>query len=145
MWRSVTRLLALSLVWEAGCADQIRRRFARAGSAWGPSLDALVDYIRANVHLTLTLTDLEEHSHDSARHLQTLFRQTFDCTPMQFVRRQRLAAAMEALQTAQPGDTVTRIARACGYRFLPNFTHDFQSRFGVNPSTVLRRCRQPSG
>lgn len=106
---------------------------------WSGVLDDLVDFIRAKAcDQQLTLTDLEERSHCSARYLQILFRETFDCTPMQFVRRQRLSAAMQRLQTADVQDSVTRIARDCGYRHASNFSADFQREFGVRPSAVLR-------
>lgn len=133
----IYRMLALSILMRDGHADRLERRFAPGGTP-GSRLDALVDYIRANAGKALTLTDLEVQSHYSARHLQSLFRDALDCTPMQFVRRQRLSLAMERLQTARPGDTVTRIARDCGYRHLSNFSADFQRQFGVNPSAVLR-------
>lgn len=136
------RLLALSLLGAAEPARRRRRRSAAANGQWGPELDALVDYIRAEVHQNLTLTDLELQSHYSARHLQTLFRQKFDCTPMQFVRRQRLELALQKLQSAQPADTVTSIARACGYRHISNFSTDFQRCFGVAPSRVLRASQR---
>ena len=79
-----------------------------------------MDYIRANAHRGITLTDLEERSHYSARRLQALFREKFDCTPMQFVRRERLTTAMQKLQTADWNETVTSIARDCGYGFVSN-------------------------
>lgn len=110
------------------------------------ALDDLVDFIRAHAcERPLTLTDLELHSHCSARHLQVLFRQRFDCSPMQFVRRQRLNAAMLKLQLADWHDSVTRIARDCGYRYTSNFSTDFLREFGVSPSVVLRssRLRRP--
>lgn len=103
--------------------------------------DDLVDYIRDNIHSSLTLTNLQEQSHYSTRHLQNLFREKFECTPMQFVRRQRLEKAMEKLQTASLDDTVTSIARDCGYRFTSNFSNDFKREFGVAPSVVLRASR----
>ena len=107
------------------------------------SFDELIDYIRANAHLSLTLTDLEERSHYSARHLQKVFRERLSCTPMQFVRRQRLGLAMQKLEEAPSGATVTAIARELGYRHLSNFTTDFQQHFGINPSVVLRQ--HPAG
>jgi AraC-like DNA-binding protein len=64
---------------------------------------------------------------------------------MQFVRRQRLSAAMEKLQTADLDDTVTTIARDTGYRYTSNFTNDFQREFGVKPSVVLRSSRSGKG
>jgi len=60
---------------------------------------------------------------------------------MQFVRRQRLEWAMERLTAPQPGDTVLRIARDCGYRHSSNFSVDFQRQFGHKPSEVLRFSR----
>jgi AraC-like DNA-binding protein len=48
---------------------------------------------------------------------------------------------MERLQVADHDDTVTKIARECGYRFMSNFTTDFQREFGVTPSVVLRTSR----
>lgn len=109
---------------------------------WSGALDDLVDFIRLNAHHRhLSLTELEERSHFSARHLQTLFRETFDCTPMQFVRRQRLSVAMQRLQAAGPAASVTRIARDCGYRSTSSFSTDFRREFGVSPSAVLRDVR----
>ena len=87
------------------------------------------------------MADLERLSHYSARHLTTLFRERFNCTPMQFLRRQRLDLAMERLTAPQPGDTVIRIARECGYRHASNFSVDFQREFGSKPSDVLRLSR----
>jgi len=135
------RVIALALLHCHGLSETLNRRWqaSRHGSA---SLDELVEYIRANAHLPLTLTDLEERSHYSARHLQSLFRRRFDCTPMAFVRRQRLGTAMERLQAAADGDSVSRIARDCGYRHLPNFSTDFLRAFGTSPSAVLRASRQ---
>lgn len=106
---------------------------------WSGVLDDLVDFIRTHAcDQLITLTDLEERSHFSARYLQILFRERFDCTPMQFVRRQRLSVAMQRLQTADVQDSVTRIARDCGYRHVSNFSADFQREFAVLPSQVLR-------
>jgi AraC-like DNA-binding protein len=135
------RLMALSLLRASPGFDAVQRHWSSWRSRWGASLDDLVDYIRCNAHAPLTLTDLEVQSNYSARHLQTLFRERFACTPMQFVRQQRLTLAMQRLQSAQPGDTVTLIARSCGYRYTSNFSCDFRREFGVTASSVLRASR----
>ena len=114
--------------------------------SWSGALDDLVDFIRANTHHhPLSLTDLEERSHFSARYLQTLFRERFDCTPMQFVRRQRLSVAMQRLQMADRQTSVTRVARDCGYRSTSSFSTDFRREFGVSPSAILRTARGRQG
>ena len=137
----VYRLLALSLFQEEGVLERIEKSWEMSTKQWAHPLDDLVDYIRSNPHLKLTVTDLEEQSHYSSRQLQNLFKEKFDCTPMQFVRRQRLSAAMERLQTADEDDTVTDIARDCGYLYTSNFSTDFHREFGVTPSVVLRSSR----
>ena len=137
----IYRLLAIALFERSGTFESAQKRWSLTRNDWHHPLDELVDYIQANSHLGLTLTDLEEQSHYSARHLQNLFKEKFDCTPMQFVRRQRLTSAMEKLQTADYDATVTSIGRDCGYRFTSNFTTDFHRQFGVTPSTVLRASR----
>jgi AraC-like DNA-binding protein len=137
----VYRHLSLHLFQEEGVLDKIQKTWRDGGAKWSSILDELVDYIRQNAHLNLTLTDLEEQSHYSGRHLQNLFHEKFDCTPMQFVRRQRLSAAMERLQTAGEYDTVTNVARDFGYAYTSSFTTDFHREFGVTPSVVLRSTR----
>lgn len=118
----------------------------RKGSRlWNSTLDELVDYIRTHLHETITLADLEQRINYSDRHLQSLFRDRFACTPMQYVRRQRLGAAMDRLQEGRVGDTVTRIARDCGYGYVSNFSSDFQRSFAISPSLVLRRALRERG
>ena len=134
----IYRLVAITLYELSGMLESIQKRWSSRRNDWSNPLDELVDYIKENCHTGLTLTDLEEQSYYSARQLQNLFKEKFDCTPMQFVRRQRLTSAMEKLQTADDGATVTSIGRDCGYRFTSNFTTDFHRQFGVTPSTVLR-------
>lgn len=139
----VYRLLAIVLLEKLGIHWKNQKRRSSGDHAWTSAFDELIDYIRSNIHLNLSLTDLEERSHYSARRLQYLFRDKFNCTPMQFIRRQKLASAMERLQTADWGDTVTAIGRDCGYRFTSNFSSDFHREFGVAPSVVLRASRTP--
>jgi hypothetical protein len=70
----IYRLLALSVLEAEGALDRVKKHFKASTNNWTNPLDDLVDYIRSNTHLNLTLTDLEERSHYSARHLQNLFK-----------------------------------------------------------------------
>ena len=141
----IYRLLSASLFRAEGAFEEIEKRWTVATNNWTNRMNDLVDYIRQNTHLNLTLTDLEEQSHYSGRHLQNLFKEKFDCTPMQFVKRERLSSALERLQTAGLDDTVTTIARDMGYRYTSSFTCDFQKEFGVAPSAVLRASQGGGG
>ena len=98
----------------------------------------LEDHIAQNCHRGLTLTDLEEHSFYSGRQLQNRFMDKHGCTPMQYVRRARLAAALERIEAATEGDSVARIAREMGYRQASHFSADFKKYYGHCPSDILR-------
>lgn len=110
----------------------------RSCSGGGP-FEALIDWIEANCHRPLSLSDLESQSHYSRRSLQYAFRQRFGCGPMQYIRRQRLALAKQRLLAPLPGTTVTSVAQECGYLSVASFRRDYQQRFGETPSGALRR------
>ena len=105
------------------------------------SFEDLIDYIKANLNQPLNLTVLANQSHYSRRALQYAFRERLGCTATQWIRSQRLDLAQQRLLSAQPGDTVSRIAQACGYRSPSLFSIEFQQRFHIKPSLLLRRSR----
>jgi AraC-like DNA-binding protein len=107
----------------------------------GTPFEALIEWIEANCHRPLSLSDLESQSNYSRRSLQYAFRQRFGCGPMQYIRQQRLALAKQHLLAPLPGTTVTSVARECGYLSVANFRRDYQRRFGEPPSGALRRLR----
>ncbi len=112
------------------------------------AFDELIDYIKLNLAEQLNLTMLESQSHYSRRALQYAFRERLGCTATQWIRNQRLDLARSHLQNPAPGDTVASIASLCGYRSLSLFSVDFQQRFHVKPSQLLREARAsqpPSG
>ena len=108
----------------------------------GDYFDAILDYIKDNLGQPLNLTMLANHSHYSRRTLQYAFRNRLGCTATQWIRDQRLDLAWQLLKTAGPGDNVTQIARACGYRSLSLFSIEFQHRFHIKPSVMLRTTRE---
>lgn len=136
---TIYRMLALSLL-DDGDSRECHQH--NINPNWNWRLDELIDYIKTNSHLPLNLTDLERISHYSARQLQYTFKAKLHCSPMQFIRNQRLSNAMEKLQVRRPGDTVSSIARECGYTNSQHFSRDFQKRFGVSPSAVLRHSQR---
>ena len=136
----IYRLVALKFIAENHLMDHVGTMVA-SGVRSKSVIDELVSYIETHTAQPLCLTDLVRRSHYTGRQLQSLFRERFDCSPMQFVKRQRLAAAMEQLQRPADDTTVTSVARGCGYHDASSFSTDFQRRFGVCPSAVLRSSR----
>jgi len=108
------------------------------------AFDELIDYIKANLDQPLNLTVLESRSHYSRRALQYAFRERLGCTATQWIRQQRLDLARQLLEHPRVGDTVASIAVASGYRSLSLFSVDFQQRFHLKPSDLLREARASS-
>jgi AraC-like DNA-binding protein len=147
-----------SLLGRLGLAEQINRLSAilsspelgrgsgaeplgRAGGQGGNAFEDLMAYIRANLDQPLNLTLLESRSNYSRRALQYAFRERLGCTPTQWIRAQRLDLAYDRLKHAGAGDSVTAIAQACGYRSMGLFSIEFQQRFHIKPSLLLREAR----
>lgn len=105
------------------------------------SFDELTDYIKENLSEPLNLTMLETRIHYSRRALQYAFKERLGCTATQWIRNQRLDLARKRLQNPVADETVASIASACGYRSMNLFSLDFQQRFHVKPSHLLREAR----
>ena len=103
------------------------------------TIDGLCEYIEANLDKRLTLTDFEQVSGLSARGLQFAFQRRFQCTPMEWVRWERLVLARKRLSNAIPGTTVMAVALACGFSNPGKFARHYQKRFGELPSDTLAR------
>jgi AraC-like DNA-binding protein len=140
----IYRLLAALVVPELRENDSLGRLRSRRREG-GDRFEELIAYLEEHLHEPLSLHQLEAMSHYSRRALQYAFLERLGCSPTQWIRTMRLERARRWLQEPQPGETVTRIAQACGYRSLNLFAMDFQQRFHVKPSELLRESlgKQP--
>jgi len=74
----------------------------------------------------------------SARSLQYAFQRRFNCTPMQWIREQRLLKANEVLMRKESEKTVTEVALDCGFGSVNHFSVYYRKRFGRTPSELTR-------
>lgn len=93
----------------------------------------LCEYMKARLAEPLTLGDLEIISGLSARTIQYAFQQIHDCSPMGWLRDQRLALA-QSLLMGSSGMSITQIAQSCGFPNSSLFSASYRKRFGVTPS-----------
>lgn len=134
--RTVLLLLCGDLILQARRDDE-----APLGSK-ARIIDDLITWIQAHLDQPMQLQDLEARSGYSQRSLRNAFHERFDCGPVHWIRSQRLEAARLRLAEPQPGDTVSQVAAACGYRHLSQFSRDFQLAYGIRPSALLRDSRR---
>lgn len=106
-----------------------------------PVINRLCEWLRANLHSPLALTDLERFSGLAARTLQVSFRKRFDMTPMAWLREQRLLAARAML--AHPGgldakQPLATVAMNCGFGSAADLRRRYRTRFGEAPAEASR-------
>ena len=101
----------------------------------------LCEMIMAQLPESPSLSALEEASGLSSRAVQYAFQRYLGCTPIEWIRGQRLERVHERLRQPAEVDTVSRIALAEGFPHLGDFAGRFKARFGESPSEVLRRAR----
>lgn len=102
-------------------------------------IDELCNKLSARLHLPITLPEIENLSGISARGLQYAFQERFGCSPMAWLREQRLLKARTELM--QVRGSVMEIAVRCGFGSVSLFTRYYTSRFGETPSTTLKKSR----
>jgi len=78
----------------------------------------------------------------SSRTLHRVVQRELGVSPMQLLRRVRLAQARADLEAAQADTSVTRVAYDCGFTHLGRFSGDYARQYGESPSHTLRRGQQ---
>jgi AraC-like DNA-binding protein len=98
-----------------------------------------MEYIDGNAHLDIDLRDIAAAANVTPRSIQLAFRTHLDRTPLQHLRRVRLAHAHHDLVQADPGTgaTVTAIAARWGFLKPSTFALYYRDCYGVTPSATL--------
>ena len=101
---------------------------------------AVCDHIHAHAHDLPTLADLVTVAGVSARTLQTQFRAAMGCTPIQYLRNERLHRVRAELESPRSAEvTVTDVATRWGFYHLGRFSSTYRTAFGELPSQTLER------
>lgn len=98
-------------------------------------------FIHAHLSDPIDASAIAAAAGTSLRNLQYGFRAEFSCTPMAYLRRQRLCAARSALRHPAEGATVAQIASDAGFTHQSRFAAAYTQLFGEPPVVTLRRAR----
>ena len=103
-------------------------------------LSRVLDLIDADPATPHTVAGLASIAGTSVRSLQASFSEHLGLTPMQYLRRVRLARAHQDLLAATPGDgqSVAGIAYRWGFGHVPRFAAAYREHYGQPPSQTLR-------
>jgi transcriptional regulator GlxA family with amidase domain len=99
-----------------------------------------VEFVHANAHLPITLTDIAASAALSARATQQAFERTLGTTPTRYLRTVRLERVRAELQAHRPEEiTVGDVARRWGFLHLGRFSAAYAAAFGEYPRATLQR------
>ena len=106
-------------------------------SLWGEQIfDNLTDYIRNNLDAPLKADDICQRFGITRRQLSLLFQVSAQCSPREFLRRERLKHARKLIEAN--GVAVKIAAHAAGYSHVSNFSKAYRDYFGETPGHTLR-------
>jgi AraC-like DNA-binding protein len=135
LWRSLVSglLLAVGHRWYATITQPVAAGPPRA-------VRRVVDAIEGEPQLPYTVRDLARIGGVSVRSLQEGFRRHMGVSPTAYLQQVRLARSHLTLREADPqGVTVASVAHRWGFAHLGRFARAYRARYGVHPSTTLRR------
>lgn len=101
-----------------------------------------VEYIEAHLDQAITIADIVKATGVAGRTLFKQFKDFKGVAPMRYVRDARFRQARDALQRAEPEQSVTEIAASWGFVHLGRFSLEYRRRFGESPSQTLKRGRK---
>jgi AraC-like DNA-binding protein len=99
-----------------------------------------IDYMRANLHLPLTMIDIAAAIGVSDRTLQVGFRRFRDTTPAAYLRQIRLDAVHAELSSPENRLPVTEVALKWGFTHMGRFAAHYRAAFGDYPSETAKRA-----
>lgn len=94
------------------------------------------DYVLENLDKSLTIEEISAAVGASVSSVQRHFKEHFQMTVFEFIRRERLAQACAALE--REGITIAQAAYSAGYADPSNFTVAFKKAYGVPPKFKRR-------
>ena len=103
----------------------------------GQTVRSAITLMERDLAEPLTLTQVCAGIGVCPRTLQKAFKDELGCSPMQWLKQRRLAAARHRLLSATHGETVTDIVSSIGITHLGRFAVEYRQRYGVTPSSTL--------
>lgn len=118
----------------------LSRSAPRHSGGLGRRLNAVVDYIEANLVRRIALRELAGLAGVSARHFERAFRQSLGLPPHAYVLRRRVSAA-RSLLLGPAALTMAQIAERVGFSSASHLASAFRRHEGCSP-TQFRRMSQ---
>jgi AraC family transcriptional regulator len=96
------------------------------------------DFMKANLHRRIPLTELAEVANLSPSHLSRLFKAQTRLSPGEYLRRLRMETARQ--RVADGLLSIKEIMTMVGYKSKSHFVRDFRMAFRIAPSEYRKRA-----
>ena len=100
-----------------------------------------VDFMHANMHQPVTLSEVAEATGISVRSLQYGFRRYRNITPLTYLREIRLEAAQAELSSPLNRLSIRDVALKWGFTHMGHFAARYRAAYGETPSETARLGR----
>ena len=106
-----------------------------------PGVHRVQDWLIEHATDKVTLKELAAVANLSARSLTRAFKEATGLTPLQYQQRLRLEYAATLMHN--PKLTLDEVANRCGFEDARHFRRLWQAQFGVSPSAMRTKQREP--
>jgi len=89
----------------------------------------------------MNLSDLEQFFGLSTRNLQLTFKKQFSCTPIQFLRKEKMKYAHETIKRLKGQISVTEMALEMGFYNFSQFARYYKECFSESPFQTIKKVR----
>lgn len=110
---------------------------SRSQDVPGTNLGELCQWIRENLNSELSVEALAGRLSTSIRTLLRMFQQELQTSPAKYVEDVRVEAACRELELG--GQSISEVARRCGYHSVDVLRNAFVRRLGVSPTEYAQR------
>ena len=105
----------------------------------GAKINTLCEFIYANLKRPISLTEMEQFSRLSVRTLNIVFNKKFGMGARQWIKKQRLCAARQALLDSQENTSIAFVAYDFCFPSSSEFSRHYQQEFGELPEQTIKR------
>ena len=134
------KLLSAFRILDACASYELLKTLAHLGEN---PIDAQIDaYIRQNLALPLSVSDLCSQFHLSRYEIYHICNEYFCCSPAEYIKKCRLTHARKLLTTTSR--RVNQIAIECGIPDYNYFSKIFKSTYGVSPTAYRKSEKSPT-
>jgi transcriptional regulator GlxA family with amidase domain len=117
---------------ESGDRNQQQEAVAPENTIQNRRVRAVIDFMNANIHRRIPMTELAEVVNLSTSHLSRLFKSETGVPPGEYLSRLRMEKARHLLATSFL--SIKQIMATVGYNSKGHFVRHFRKAFGLAPS-----------